>query len=156
VTTTTDIARSHGHAGPTVCQDCDTADNLHVVVWSDPKTGESGTYLQCCDCGIAAGDPLYVHDDCEPDEPEDDEPDPGLTVRVFRSEAGWVMTGTTPEPCTSNHHRAQDGRPACTAPAVWKVVEEHTSADGFPMLSIGFYCDTDLPDEHKAQAGEAA
>ena len=79
-------------------------------------------------------------------------------VRVFRSrgDAGWVMPDFTDlEPCTTNHGRTQDGRPPCTAPTVWKVVEERESADGFPMLSIGFYCDADLPDEHKSQS-EAA
>lgn len=156
MTTTTDFAQAHGHTGPTACRECGTADNLHFLVWANPETGESGTALECCTCGIAAGDPPEIHDDCEPDELEDDEPDPGPSVRVFRRPAGWVLPDFTDlADCTSNFHRAQDGRPACTGIAVWKVVEEHESADGFPMLSIGFYCDTDLPDEHRQQAGVA-
>ncbi|MFL6096132.1 MAG: hypothetical protein ACJ71Y_11840 [Blastococcus sp.] len=257
MTTTTDIARRHGHTGPTNCQDCGTTENVHFGSWFDPKTRESGNFLQCCACGIKTGDPIYVHAECgaaaadyvpnvnsDPlgqlafkriqdraieaflrgqqdavdcdlegrevyehavaavleavgrayaaaainqvaevliDKLDEDAyvalgdvaatldlevvedldgangtGDDSPQVRVFRRDAGWVMTGTTSEPCTSNHHRAQDGRPACTAVAVWRVVEEHESADGFPMLSIGFYCDTDLPEEHRAQAGVAA
>jgi len=77
---------------------------------------------------------------------------PGPTVRVHHNLVGWVLPDFTDfQPCTSNHHRAQDGRPACTAVAVWKVVEDHGM-----HLSIGFYCDTDLPDEHRARAGVAA
>ncbi|MET9909746.1 hypothetical protein ABZZ74_23575 [Streptomyces sp. NPDC006476] len=76
--------------------------------------------------------------------------DPGPVVRVFRRDTGWMRPDYTDfADCTSNFHRQQDGRPQCTAAAVWKVVEEHESADGFPMLSIGFYCDTDLPAEHR-------
>ena len=78
-------------------------------------------------------------------------------VRVHRRDTGWVMPDFTDlHQCTTNHQRQQDGRPACTATAVWRVVEEHESADGFPMLSIGFYCDADLPEQHKARAGVAA
>jgi hypothetical protein len=240
VTTTTDIARRHGHTGPTSCQDCGTTENVHFGSWFDPKTRESGNFLQCCACGIKTGDPIYVHAECGAaaadyvpnvieaflrgqqdavdcdlegrevhehavaavleavgrayaaaainqvaevliDKLDEDAyvalgdvaatldlevvedldgangtGDDSPQVRVFRCDTGWVMTGTAPEPCTSNHHRAQDGREPCTATAVWKVVEEHESADGFPMLSIGFYCDTDLPDKHRAQAGVAA
>lgn len=78
-------------------------------------------------------------------------------VRVHHNPTGWVLPDFTDlADCTSNFHRQQDGRPSCTDTAVWKVVEEHESADGFPMLTIGFYCDTDLPAEHRAQAGVAA
>jgi hypothetical protein len=147
VSTTTDIARAHGHTGPTACQGCGTADNLHLIVWAIPETGESGTSLECCNCGIAAGDPPEIHDDCEPDEPEADDQAPGPVVRVFRRDAGWAMTDPAPEPCTSNHFREQDGRPACTAPAVWKVVEDHGM-----HLTIGFYCDADLPAKHRQAA----
>lgn len=73
-------------------------------------------------------------------------------VRVFRRPAGWVMRDFTDlERCTTNFHREQDGRPACTGIAAWKVVEDHGM-----HLSIGFYCDADLPAEHKPQAGVAA
>jgi hypothetical protein len=64
--TTTDIARRHGHTGPLVCQDCGTTELLHYGSWFDPSTGQSGDFLQCCTCGITAGDPAYVHDDCAP------------------------------------------------------------------------------------------
>jgi hypothetical protein len=73
-------------------------------------------------------------------------------VRVFRRPAGWVLPDFTDlADCTSNFHRQQDGRPACTAAAVWKVVEDHGM-----HLTIGFYCDPDLPEQHKPQQGEAA
>jgi hypothetical protein len=71
-------------------------------------------------------------------------------VRVFRSrsDAGWVLPDYTDlADCTSNFHREQDGRPACTAAAVWKVVEDHGM-----HLTIGFYCDADLPGEHRPTA----
>ena len=78
------------------------------------------------------------------------------TVRVHHRDAGWVLPDYTDlADCTTNFHRQQDGRPPCTDTAVWKVVEEHTSADGYPMLTIGFYCDVDLPAEHRSQAGAA-
>lgn len=140
MTTTSEITRAHGHTGPNVCQNCGTTVNLHLLMWAIPETGESGTSLECCNCGIAAGDPPEIHDDCEPDEPEADDEDPGPIVRVFRRDAGWVMTGSESEDCTTNFHRAQDGRPACTETAVWRVVEDHGM-----HLTIGFYCDADLP-----------
>lgn len=154
MTTTTTIARNHGYTGPMVCEDCGTTELLHFGSWFDPETKESGDFLQCCGCGIKAGDPAYVHADCESDADQGDfeDEDPGPQVRVFCRDAGWVMGEENPEPCTTNFHRQQDGRPPCTATAVWKVVEEHESADGFPMLSIGFYCDTDLPAEHRTAA----
>lgn len=74
------------------------------------------------------------------------------TVRVFHRPTGWVMPDFTDlHQCSTNHQRQQDGRPACTAPAVWKVVEDHGM-----HLTIAFYCDPDLPEQHKTQAGVAA
>jgi hypothetical protein len=253
VTTTTDIARAHGHTGPTNCQDCGTTESVHFGSWFDPKTRESGNFLQCCACGIKAGDPIYAHAECgaaaadyvpnvnssphgqlafkriqdraveaflngqqdavnchlegrelyehavaavleavgrsyaaaalnhaaqllvdKLDEDtylalgdvaatldldviedldgangtDDDSPE----VRVFHRADGWVLSPSlspsqTPEACTTNHHRQQDGRPACTEAAVWKVVEDHGM-----HLTIGFYCDADLPDEHRRPA----
>ncbi|MCX4863493.1 MULTISPECIES: hypothetical protein [unclassified Streptomyces] len=154
MTTTTEVARAHGYTGPLVCRDCATTVNLHLIVWANPETGESGTALECCACGIAAGDPSEIHDDCEPDEPGSDdldEPDPGPVVRVFCCDAGWVMTGSEPEACTTNFHREQDGRPACTDIAAWKVVEDHGM-----HLSIGFYCDADLPAQYRPREGSVA
>ncbi|WP_405883582.1 hypothetical protein OG747_36385 [Streptomyces sp. NBC_01384] len=89
---------------------------------------------------IATADPAVTDSD-----------DAAPIVRVFRRAAGWVLPDFTDlADCTSNFHREQDGRPACTATAVWKVVEDHGM-----HLTIGFWCDTDLPEQHKAQA-EAA
>lgn len=152
MSTTTDFARAHGHTGPTACQGCGTVDNLHLIVWAIPETGESGTSLECCNCGIAAGDPPEIHDDCEPDEPEADDEDPSPTVRVFHRPAGWVRPDFTDlADCTSNHIPDNAGQPPCTAPAVWRVVEDHGM-----HLTIGFYCDADLPAENRPQEGEAA
>ncbi|MBL3670258.1 hypothetical protein JL475_30640 [Streptomyces sp. M2CJ-2] len=64
MTTTTDIARAHGHTGPTNCQDCGTTENVHFGSWYKPETGESGNFLQCCACGLKAGDALVDHADC--------------------------------------------------------------------------------------------
>lgn len=253
MTTTTDIARAHGHNGPTNCQDCGTTESVHFGSWFDPETKESGNFLQCCTCGIKAGDPIYVHAEDACDAPatryvpnvnsdafgqlafkrikerafeayiggrheaarlelagrEADEHalaavlesvgrayaaaainqvaetlidkldedtyvalgdiaatldlevvedldgangtrEAAPEVRVLHCAGGWTLRGEqAPETCTSNFHREQDGRPACTEIAVWKVVEEHTSADGFPMLTLSFWCDTDLPAEHQ-------
>lgn len=71
--------------------------------------------------------------------------DDGPIIRVFRRTDGWLFGGSrTVEPCTSNFHREQDGRPACTADAVWKVVEDHGM-----HLTISFWCDGDFPAEHR-------
>lgn len=76
-------------------------------------------------------------------------------TRVLYQAEGWVM-GDEPYPqkCTSNHFRRQDGRPPCTHTASWKTVEAHDLT-----LSIGFYCDEDLPEEYRelaaAHQGEA-
>jgi hypothetical protein len=76
----------------------------------------------------------------------------GPIVRVRYHPTGWVMRDYTDlESCTSNHFRAQDGRPACTTRAVWKVVEDHGM-----HLTLSFWCDADLPEQHKAQQGVAA
>lgn len=157
MTTTADIARTHGYTGPLVCRGCGTAEQLHYLVWGDPETGESGDFVECCACGIKEGDPAAVHADCEPDDFEDDDleddmPDDaaGPTVRVFHKAAGWVMTGPQPEECTTRYHRERDGRPACTGIAVWKVVQDHGM-----HLTIGFYCDADLPAEHQPERSAA-
>ncbi|MGW6261360.1 hypothetical protein [Streptomyces sp. NPDC055085] len=71
-------------------------------------------------------------------------------VRVFHRADGWTMSQPTAEECTSNFVREQDGRPACTHTAVWKVVQERDSG-----LTIGFYCDADLPEEHRSPAMRA-
>lgn len=66
-------------------------------------------------------------------------------TRVLHRATGW----TTPDytdlaDCTTNHQRRQDGRPPCTDTAVWKVVEDRGM-----HLTIGFYCDADLPEQHR-------
>ncbi|MFJ6578410.1 hypothetical protein ACIQMY_20875 [Streptomyces sp. NPDC091368] len=61
---TNTIARRHGYTGPNHCQDCSTTTGLHYGSWFDPKTNESGDFLQCCACGITAGDPEHIHSDC--------------------------------------------------------------------------------------------
>ncbi|WP_030322874.1 MULTISPECIES: hypothetical protein [Streptomyces] len=64
MTTTDDIARAHGHTGPTNCQDCGTTENVHFGSYWNPETKEAGNFLQCCACGIKAGDHLIDHADC--------------------------------------------------------------------------------------------
>ena len=74
----------------------------------------------------------------------------GPDVRVFHRAGGWTLPDYSDlADCSANFHREQDGRPLCTGTVVWKVVREHESADGFPMLTISFYCDADLPAEHR-------
>ena len=250
MTTTTAIARAHGHTGPTNCQDCGTTENVHFGSWYDPETGKSGNFLQCCACGLKAGDPIYTHVECGTpatryvpnvagdaysqlafkriqaraveafhrgqqyaakldlegremheravedvldavgrayaaaainqvaqlliDKLDEDTylalgdiaatldlevvedldgangtgEDEGSEVRVFHRANGWVLPDYTDlADCTTNFHREQDGRPACTETAVWKVVEDHGL-----HLTIGFYCDADLPTEHRQAA----
>jgi hypothetical protein len=64
VTTTTDIARAHGHTGPTNCQDCGTTESVHFGSWWNPETQKGGNFLQCCACGLKAGDALIDHAEC--------------------------------------------------------------------------------------------
>ncbi|GES27851.1 hypothetical protein AB0G60_02985 [Streptomyces angustmyceticus] len=86
---------------------------------------------------------MPLHPELEPLGPE---------TRVFRDDTGWVLPDYSDlADCTSNFHREQDGRPACTATTVWKVVEDHGL-----HLTISFWCDTDLPAEHRAQTGAVA
>jgi hypothetical protein len=74
------------------------------------------------------------------------------TVHVHHRPGGWVLPDYSDlADCMTNYQREQDGRPPCTAPAVWKVVEDYGM-----HLTIGFYCDTDLPDQHRPQEGNAA
>ncbi|MEV0183838.1 hypothetical protein AB0I54_31820 [Streptomyces sp. NPDC050625] len=254
MTTTTEIARAHGHTGPTNCQDCGTTESVHFGSWFNPETRESGNFLQCCACGLKAGDPIHAHTDCgaaitqyvlnEHSGPcsklaynrvharaleaysrahhsalnhlnleentahevglsavldeigrayaaaaihqvaetlagklDEDTyvalgdiaatldlevvedlggangtgEDEGPGVRVFHRADGWTMGDSpTPEACTTNYHRQQDGRPPCTDMAVWKVVESRGL-----VLSIGFYCEADLPAEHRHLATRA-
>lgn len=66
-------------------------------------------------------------------------------VKVFHRVDGWTVPyepGT--QTCTINHVPESEGRRACTAKAVWKVVEQR----GFG-LTISFWCDDDLPAEHR-------
>lgn len=150
MTTTAEIARSHGHTGPIACEDCGTVRNLHYGSWFDPKTQESGDFLQCCTCGIKAGDPVSIHAECEPDdEPEPEAVDvPEPKVRVIHSPSGWTLPDYSDlADCTSNFHRELDGHPACADTPVWKVVEDHGM-----HLTIGFFCDADLPDQHRTPA----
>jgi hypothetical protein len=66
-------------------------------------------------------------------------------VRVFHSADGWALPDYSDlADCTTNFQRAQDGRPACSSTPVWKVVEDHSM-----HLTIGFYCDADLPEQHR-------
>ncbi|MFE2360147.1 hypothetical protein [Streptomyces virginiae] len=211
MTTTDDIARTHGHNGPTNCQDCGSPItqyvlNPHIDQYSElaysrvyaravesygrgaydaaeylgltgaavhehalsallesvgrayaaaaiNKVAESlvdkldeDTYVALSD--IAATLDLDVVEDLDGANGtgEDD-----LKERVFYREDGWIMgSSDAPEPCTSNHHRAQAGLSPCTDMAVWKVVEFHGLA-----ASIGFYCDGDLPSEQRHLANRA-
>lgn len=65
-------------------------------------------------------------------------------VRIGHRPSGWVMTGSEPEACTSSYQRARDGQPPCTGVAAWKVVHDYGM-----RLDIGFYCDGDLPEQHR-------
>ncbi|MBD3004715.1 hypothetical protein [Streptomyces sp. 5-10] len=68
--------------------------------------------------------------------------------RVFHRVGGWVLPDFTDlADCATNFQRQQDGRPLCAETAVWKVVEDHGM-----YLTIRFYCDVDLPNEHRQAA----
>jgi hypothetical protein len=67
------------------------------------------------------------------------------TTHIRHNPSGW----TTPDytdlaDCTTNHHRARNGQLPCTDAPVWRVVEDHGM-----HLTISFYCDTDLPAQHR-------
>ena len=112
----------------------------------NPPMGEMHDWL-CRDLEQAAAVYAQLVADSGQDVPVADE-DPGPVVRVHHRPAGWVLPDFTDlADCTSNFHRAQDGREPCTATAVWKVVEDHGM-----HLTIGFYCDADLPAEHRQEA----
>lgn len=71
---------------------------------------------------------------------------PAAMIRVFHRATGWATPDFTDlADCTTNYQRQQDGQLPCTETAVWKVVE-----DCGLHLNIGFYCDADLPTEHRA------
>lgn len=73
-------------------------------------------------------------------------------VHVHHRTAGWTLPDYTDlADCTTNFHREQNGQLPCTETAVWKVVEDYGL-----HLTIGFYCDTDLPKKHRARAEVAA
>ncbi|MEH0587402.1 hypothetical protein QA942_26280 [Streptomyces sp. B21-106] len=66
-------------------------------------------------------------------------------IRVFHRADGWTVPyepGT--QTCTINHVPEDEGRQACTATAVWKVVEQRDFG-----LTIGFWCHDHLPAEHR-------
>lgn len=71
-------------------------------------------------------------------------------VRVFRNPNGWTLPVLSPDvqDCTTNHIPDYDG-PACTDTAVWKVARVHPGMGA----SIGFWCDTHLPAEHRPTTG---
>lgn len=74
--------------------------------------------------------------------------EPSPVVRIAHRPTGWVLPDYTDlADCTTNHQRQQDGQPPCTDTAVWKVVEDYGM-----HLTIGFYCDADLPAEHRPAA----
>jgi hypothetical protein len=64
---------------------------------------------------------------------------------------GWTIPTLEPgtQTCTTNHTPGADSRPPCTNTAVWKVVE-HYDHDDSPGLTLSFWCDSHLPDEHRA------
>ena len=70
-------------------------------------------------------------------------------IRVFHRPAGWTLPFLSPDAqdCTTNHIPENADRPPCTNTAVWKVVEDHGM-----HLTVGFWCDDDMPDEHRRGA----
>ncbi|MFC9268992.1 hypothetical protein ACFTXJ_14615 [Streptomyces zhihengii] len=72
-------------------------------------------------------------------------------VRIVHDATGWVLPDYSDlADCSTNYQREQDGRPACTGKAVWKVVEDYGL-----HLTIGFYCDADLPRKHRRRVNAA-
>ncbi|TXS30750.1 hypothetical protein EAO71_20365 [Streptomyces sp. ms191] len=67
MTTTDDIARAHGHTGPTNCQDCGTTEFVHFGSYWNLETKKGGNFLQCCACGLKAGDHIADHLECGAD-----------------------------------------------------------------------------------------
>lgn len=72
----------------------------------------------------------------------------GPDIIVRHNPAGWPLPDYSDlADCTTNHQPQHAGRPACTAPAVWRVVEDHGM-----HLTISFWCDAHLSDEHRSLA----
>jgi hypothetical protein len=74
-------------------------------------------------------------------------------IRVFHHPAGWTLPALSPDvqDCTTNHIPDRAGQLPCTALAVWRVVENHGM-----HLTLSFWCDNDLPAEHRPAALPAA
>jgi hypothetical protein len=96
--------------------------------------------------GVLIGRRLrHLEDQTMPDQPDT------VTVSVDRitvqrKDSGWTLPFLSPDvqECTTNHIPDYDG-PACTDTAVWKVARVHPGL----RASIGFWCDTHLPAEHR-------
>lgn len=77
--------------------------------------------------------------------PDQDAPE----IRVAHRLTGWLLPYLSPDTqdCTTNHIPENEGRPPCTAAAVWKVVELYDM-----HATVSFWCDTHLPAEHRPPA----
>lgn len=71
-------------------------------------------------------------------------PEPTATEdRVFYSEDGWTLPHEPGvQPCVINRVPEDEGRQACAATAVWKVVEFH---DHTTFLTLGIWCPDHIP-----------
>lgn len=126
-------------------------DHLHAV--KKQRGGRDDCDWLCRDLNAAAEAYAQLAAAASFDGTEARDKEPGPIVRVLHRKTGWIAPDYSDfADCTTNYRRTQDGRPPCTDTAVWKVVTEHTSADGYPMLTIGFYCTADLPAEHRPAA----
>jgi hypothetical protein len=75
-------------------------------------------------------------------------------TRIHHHPAGWTFPFLSPDPqnCTTNHIPDNADQPPCTATATWKVVEIHEGL----ALTLSFWCDGHLPDEHRHLATHPA
>lgn len=124
-------------------------DRLHAA--QAARTGSEAMRLNGERCGSACRDLAKIaalYEQLIADAGEVVGPDPEPAPRVFHAPTGWVLPDFTDlADCTTNYRRQQDGLQPCTAPAVWKVVEDYGM-----HLTIGFYCDADLPTKHRPAA----
>lgn len=74
-------------------------------------------------------------------------------VRVSHQAGGWTLPSLSPDvqACTSNYTSEREGMLPCTAAAVWKVSELYDDLHA----TFGFWCDDDLPAEHRHAAAAA-
>jgi hypothetical protein len=68
-------------------------------------------------------------------------------VRVRHRAGGWALPDYSDlADCGTKYDRANEGRPLCTGTATWRIF-----TDSGTVQTFAFYCDNDLPAQHRPQ-----